>query len=115
MKENKDIQMEISQLQMLEQNLRSIDMQKQNMQMQLLESENSLKELKDYSGKPFKIIGPIMVESNKDELVKDLNDKIELLKIRLESMEKQETSFKQQFEDIQAKLIASMNHSQKNN
>ncbi|MDP3917118.1 MAG: prefoldin subunit beta [Nanoarchaeota archaeon] len=111
----KNIQEDISQLQGIEQNLRGIEMQKQNMQMQLLESENSIKELKDYSGKPFRIIGPVMIESNKDELVKDLGDKIELLKIRLESMEKQEKSFRQQFEDIQAKLIASMNHSQKNN
>ena len=43
-----NIESSISQMQVLEQNLRGIEMQKQNMQLQILESENSLKELKDY-------------------------------------------------------------------
>ena len=73
-----NIESEISKLQLLEQNLKGIEMQKQNVQLQLFESENSLKELEGYEGKPFKIIGPVMIESNKDDLVKDLKEKIDL-------------------------------------
>ena len=40
-----NIESEISKLQLLEQNLKGIEMQKQNVQLQLFESENSLKEL----------------------------------------------------------------------
>ena len=112
MADKENVEGQIAQLQMLEQNLKSIEMQKQNMQLQLLESENSLKELKDYNGRPFKIIGPIMIETNKDGLVKDINERIELIRVRLESMEKHENSMKKQFEDIQGELIK---HLQKNN
>ncbi|MBT4576911.1 prefoldin subunit beta [Candidatus Woesearchaeota archaeon] len=110
-----NIESEISKLQLLEQNLKGIEMQKQNVQLQLFESENSLKELEGYEGKPFKIIGPVMIESNKDDLVKDLKEKIDLLKVRSESMGKQETSLKKDFEEIQAKIMENLNQSQKNN
>ena len=110
-----NIESEISKLQLLEQNLKGIEMQKQNVQLQLFESENSLKELEGYEGKPFKIIGPVMIESNKDDLVKDLKEKIDLLKVRSESMGKQETSLKKDFEEIQAKFMENLNQSQKNN
>ena len=104
----KTMENEIAQLQMLEQNLESIEMQKQNFQLQLVESENSLKEIENYEGKPYKIIGPVMIETEKDDLVKDLSEKIELLKSRSESMEKQEKSFREQFETIQKKLMEEM-------
>lgn len=110
-----NIESEISKLQLLEQNLKGIEMQKQNVQLQLFESENSLKELESYEGKPFKIVGPVMIESNKDDLVKDLKEKIDLLKVRSESMGKQETSLKKEFEEIQAKIMENLNQSQKNN
>ena len=110
-----NIESEISKLQLLEQNLKGIEMQKQNVQLQLFESENSLKELESYEGKPFKIVGPVMIESNKDDLVKDLKKKIDLLKVRSESMGKQETSLKKEFEEIQAKIMENLNQSQKNN
>ena len=115
MTEKLNIEAEISRLQVLEQNLKGMEMQKQNVQLQLFESENSLKELNGYEGKPFKIVGPVMIESNKDDLVKDLTEKIELLKVRSESMNKQESSLKKQFEEIQAKIMENINQSQKNN
>jgi prefoldin beta subunit len=115
MAEKEDMEASISQLQMIEQNLKSSEMQKQNMHLQLMESENSLKELKGYSGKPFKIIGPVMVESTVEELTKDLEEKIELLKVRIDSMEKQEKTLKERFEEIQAKLMKNLNQPQKNN
>lgn len=115
MTEKVNIEAEISRLQVLEQSLKGMEMQKQNVQLQLFESENSLKELKGYEGKPFKIVGPVMIESNKDDLVNGLKEKIELLKVRAESMDKQESSLKKQFEEIQAKIMENINQSQKNN
>ena len=115
MTEEFNMESEIARLQVLEQSLKGVEMQKQNIQLQLMETENSLKELKDYSGKPFKIVGPVMIESDKDELVKELTEKVGLLKVRSESMEKQEKSFKTQFEDIQTKVMEKLNQSQKNN
>ncbi len=110
-----NIESEISRLQVLEQNLKGIEMQRQNVQLQLFESENSLNELKNYEGKPFKIVGPVMIESNKEDVVRDLKEKMDLLKVRSESMGKQEISLKKEFEEIQAKIMENLNQSQKNN
>jgi prefoldin beta subunit len=108
-----NVEANIAQLQSLEQNLRNIDMQKQNMQLQLMESENSLKELKEYSGKTYKIVGPVMVESNKDTLLKDLTDKEGVLKVRLETLEKQEKTLREQFQNIQNELMKDLNKEKK--
>jgi len=74
------------QLRELEQNLQSFAVQKQNMQIQLAEVENSLKELEACKEKAYKVIGPIMVELTKEELAKDLNGKKEMLAFRIESL-----------------------------
>ena len=108
-----NVETNIVQLQSLEQNLRNIDMQKQNMQLQLMESENSLKELKEYSGNVYKIVGPVMVESNKDTLLKDLTDKESVLKVRLETLKKQEKTLREQFQNIQNELMKDLNKEKK--
>ncbi len=115
MTEEFNLETAISQLQVLEQSLKGMEMQKQNVQLQLMESENSMKELEGYNGKPFKIVGPVMIESKKEDLVKELNDKIELLKVRSESLAKQEASLKKQFEETQSKVMESLNKSQQKN
>ena len=113
MTEKNNIESEISQLQVIEQNLKNIGMQKQNMALHLMESESSIKELKDYKGKTFKVVGPVMIEADSDSLTKDLNEKVDLLKVRIKSMEKQENTLKEQFEEIQKKLMDSMKQSHK--
>ncbi|PIN81514.1 hypothetical protein COV11_01950, partial [Candidatus Woesearchaeota archaeon CG10_big_fil_rev_8_21_14_0_10_30_7] len=60
-------QEKIQRLQMIEQNLTNISVQKQQFQNQLFEIENALKELKD-TKQAFKIVGNIMIESSKDTL-----------------------------------------------
>ena len=115
MTEKNSMESDISQLQMIEQNLKNIGAQKQNMSLHLMESESSLKELDNYKGKPFKVIGPVMIEADSDSLKKELGEKIELLKVRIESMDKQEKILKDQFEEIQKKLMASVKQSHKNN
>ena len=108
-----NIESSISQMQVLEQNLRGIEMQKQNMQLQILESENSLKELKDYKGKSFKVVGPVMVEADTNELVKDIGEKRDVLKVRLESLEKQEKSFREKFDELHKKIMENIKEKNK--
>ncbi len=109
-----NLEAEMAQLQMLEQNMKALDMQRQNMQLQLMEAENSLKELETYEGKPFKIVGPIMIAAEKDVVIKELNEKVELLKVRVDGFTKQEATLKEQFESIQTKLMSSLSQQQKN-
>jgi prefoldin beta subunit len=97
----------ISQLQMFEQGLQSFLQQKQQFQSQMLEIESSLEELKD-SKEAYKIVGNIMVKTDKDELQKDLGSKKEMLEIRIKAIEKQETQLKEKATKLQEEVLQQM-------
>ena len=67
---NKETEKKIQQLQLIEQNLQNIVMQKQAFQMQLMENENAFNELDKTKKNAYKIIGTIMVSSNNEDLKK---------------------------------------------
>jgi len=99
-------------LSMMEQNIQNFSMQKQQFQAQLMEIETAEKELKE-SKEAFKIIGNIMVASDKEKVAKELTDKKEVLKTRIESFEKQEEKIKQRAEIMQKEVLDSMKKTQK--
>lgn len=94
----------ITQLQLLQQNLQNILIQKQQFQKQLTEIDSALKEIKT-SPTAYKIIGNIMVASKKEDLQKDLRQKKEILDLRLKNFEKQEQTLKQKTEELQQKVM----------
>jgi|SRR3989339_1363421 len=95
---------EIAQLQLLQQNIQSLLLQKQQFQKQLTEFESALLELKD-SEVIYRIIGNIMVASKKADVEKDLKQKKEVLDLRLNSIDKQEKMLKQRMEETQKKVL----------
>ena len=103
----KDAQESISRLQILEQNLQNILMQKQQFQAQLFEIESALKELEG-TQTAYKIIGNIMVNSNKTDLEKDLKQKKELIDLRLKNLDKQEKQFKDKTKQLQEEVMGSI-------
>lgn len=94
----------IRQLNFLEQSLQSVFMQKQQFQAQLVEIDSALVELSKTSS-AYKIIGNIMVASNKEELRKDLEEKKEVFSARLKVLEKQEQKFREEAQSLQKQLI----------
>ena len=104
MKADKETQNKIDKLQLMEQNLQSILMQKQTFQAQVLEIENALKELTDKKD-AYRIIGPIMVASKKEHIEEDLNQKKEILKLRLKNIEKQEEKIKEEATKLQSEVM----------
>ena len=102
---NKEIEKKIQQLQLLEQNLQSILMQKQAFQMQLAENENALKELDKTKKNIYKIIGTIMVNSDKESLKKELKEQKDIFDLRVKSLEKQEKNFKEKAEELQKEVM----------
>jgi prefoldin beta subunit len=109
---NKDVQNKINQLSMMEQNLQNFALQKQQFQAQLLEIESAEKELKD-SKEAFRIIGSIMVASDKEKLQKELAEKKEVLNLRIESFEKQEAKIKEKAEAMQKEVLEEMKKTEK--
>ncbi|MBS3101038.1 prefoldin subunit beta [Candidatus Woesearchaeota archaeon] len=101
---SKETEQKISQLQMFEQSLQSFLGQKQQFQIQLVEVESALNELNG-TDKAFKIIGNIMVESDKSELKADLQSKREMLELRIKTMEKQELQVREKASKLQSEIL----------
>ena len=104
MEVSKETEQKIGQLQMFEQSLQSFLGQKQQFQMQLVEVESALNEL-DNTEKAYKIVGNIMVESDKNELKADLQSKKEVLELRIKTMDKQESQVREKASKLQSEIL----------
>ena len=97
---SKETEEEIAQLQLYEQSLQNILIQKQQFQSQSLEIESALKEL-EKTKEAYKIVGNIMVLSKKEELKEDLESKKETVSIRIKTLEKQENQIREKAKRLQ--------------
>lgn len=95
----------IQNLQIIEQNIQNLMMQKRAFSFEAAETVNALDELKDSSGEVFKIIGSIMVKTEKQALEKDLLKKKDLIDLRIKSIEKQEQALKEKLLEIKEEVI----------
>jgi prefoldin beta subunit len=109
---DKETEKKISQLQMMEQSMQSFLIQKQQFQAQLIEIESALKEL-EKSKEAYKIVGNIMISSNKEELKKDLERKKEMVELRIKTLEKQESQIKEKASNVQAEVIKELKEKKK--
>ncbi len=100
----KETREKIEQLQAMEQNINSIIAQKQQYQSQSLEIENALSQL-EKTDKAFRIIGNIMVASDKETIKKDLNEKKEIIDLRLKAFEKQESKLRERASILQKEVL----------
>ena len=103
----KEVQEKIQKLQTIEQGMQQFLMQKQQFQSQMVELDSALQELKT-TNESYKIIGNIMVKTDKEELTKDLEEKKELVDLRIKTIEKQENKIKGSAEDLRTEIMAEM-------
>ena len=104
----KETQEKIQHLQILEQNLQAILMQKQTMQVELNEIVNALDELSKSTDEVYRILGGIMVKSDKKTLSNSLEEQKKLLNLRLQSLEKQEKSLEEKSHALQQEIQKSI-------
>jgi prefoldin beta subunit len=93
----------LQRLQVLEQNLQQVAMQRQQFSSQLFEVEGALKELES-SEVAYKIVGGVMLGVKKSELKSDLESKKELIELRVKTLEKQEQQIREKFKKLQEDL-----------
>jgi len=98
------VQEKIGKLQMMEQNMQNFLMQRQQFQSQLGEIESALEEL-DKTDTAYRIIGNIMVKSPKDTLKKDLTSKKELMEVRIQALEKQESQLQEKAKTLKEEVM----------
>ena len=100
------IQQRLLRLQQLQQTLQGVLSQKQQLDMQLTEVEQAVGELEKLNETSviYKSIGALLVKSEKDKVTVELNERKELLKMRVEILSKQEERLRTQVKDLQEKL-----------
>ncbi len=104
-KDPKEAQRKMQELQMLEQNLQNTLMQKQAFQMEISETQSALKEVEKSGDEVFKIIGQMMIKSDKDKILKELKDKKKMLELRMSSLEKQEKSLNEKLKSLKEEVM----------
>lgn len=104
MKETKDKEEKIQEFHILEQNLQNLLLQKQAFQMELSETVTAKKEI-EKSEDVFKIVGQLMMKTNKDEMKEELSNKEKLLELRIKSIEKQENYLVEKLEALRKEIF----------
>ena len=103
-----DQNQKIQEIQFLEQNLQNLLLQKQAFQMELSETQSALKEIESSGDEVFKIIGQLMIKTDKAKMQKELENKDKLLSLRIKTIEKQETSLAEQLEKLREEIMKEM-------
>ncbi len=94
----------LADLQNIEQNLSTLSMQKQQLAMQQAEIESALKEL-EHQEKAYKIVGNLLIQTDKKTLVAELNSKHEVVSLRIKTFERQETKLKDRMQQLQGDVL----------
>ena len=100
------VQERLQRLQNLQQTLQQLLAQKQQIEMEKMESEKALSTLKDVEAgsKVFKSVGAVLVERPKDDVVKELEERVDFLDMRMKVLVKQEDKTKEKLTGIQETL-----------
>ena len=100
------LQEQIGKMQQSQQNLQSILMQKQQVEMENAESDRALEELKKASDddQVFKYAGSILIKSDKKSLIDELEEKKELSKTKSTVLAKQEERLKTSLQEQEQKI-----------
>jgi prefoldin beta subunit len=98
----------IQEMQILEQRLQNSILQKQAFEMELAETSSALKEVEKSGDEVFKIIGQLMIKSEKRKIQEELASKSKILELRIKTLEKQENSLTEQLDKLRDEITGSM-------
>ena len=100
------VQEQLVRLQQLQQTLQSVSAQKQQLELELNETDKALVELEKSTDETpvFKSVGSILVKSNRQGLMTELKERKELLTTRVTVLGKQEDRTKERLKEVQEKL-----------
>lgn len=97
----------LAQLQVQNQQLQSVLVQKQTLIIQSKEIEKALEEIsKEDTQEVYRSVGPILVKADKDKLRKELEEAKEEMELKVKTLEKQETRLKSLLKEGQEKFQA---------
>ena len=105
-----NVQHQINQFQQLQQQAQAVTVQKQNVDIQIQETERALEELKktEAGTDVFKTAGNLLIKVNHDEINEELEEKLETLKLREKTMARQEERVLKKLQEMQTSIQESM-------
>jgi prefoldin beta subunit len=97
---------QVARLQQLQQNLQAIMMQKQQVELEVAETDRALEEIRKTGIEDvvYKSAGPLLIKSKKDDVIKELEEKKELSNTRVMVLTKQETRVKDNLKEVENKI-----------
>ncbi len=97
---------QVSRLQQLQQNLQAIMMQKQQLEIETVETDRAIEELKKAGPDDavYKNAGSVMIKAKKDDVLKEMEEKKELSATRVKVLEKQEGRVKDNLKEVETKI-----------
>ena len=97
---------QVSRLQQLQQNLQAIMMQKQQLEVETVETDRALEELKKAGADDavYKNAGSVLIKAKKEEVIKELEEKKELSNTRAMVLGKQEARVKENLKEVENKI-----------
>jgi prefoldin beta subunit len=104
------VQNQLAQLQQVQQQAQSLAMQKNQMSSMQKEIEMALEELEKLSDDAvvYRAVGDLQIQSNKEDTVAKLTERLETLSLRLQSISRQEERISKRFTQLQEQLQQSM-------
>jgi prefoldin beta subunit len=97
---------QVARLQQLQQNLQAIMMQKQQVEIEIAETDRALEEIKKTGSEDmvYKSAGPLLIKSKREDVMKELEEKKELSNTRVMVLTKQETRVKDNLKEVENKI-----------
>lgn len=100
----------IQELQAFERTSQTYAIEKQNFQIELNGVDNALDELKVVKDEVYKIVGGLMVRSDKKVLVNELEEKKKMLDLRIKNIEKQEKIIDDKVDALKKEVNSSLSN-----
>ncbi len=100
------VQNQLAMLQQVQQQMQTVVGQKTQYEMALREAKRAIEELADVpeGSAIFMSVGTVMMQKKKEDVTRNLTEKVESLELRIKSLEKQETLLQGKFEQLQAQI-----------
>jgi len=101
---------QLARLEQLQQNFQSVSLQKQQVEAELNETEKALEELNKSpeSDQIYKYAGTLLLKVTRENIVKELEERKEVANTRNLVLTKQENRFKENINELQAKIQESL-------
>jgi len=97
---------QVMRLQQLQNTLQALVLQRQSAELELRNVERAIEELEKTSDDAvvYKSAGPLLVKRDKESLVKELNERKEILNARLKVLERQEERTRERIKELQSSV-----------